>query len=188
MSEMVTFGVELRAGDDGGDGRTLTGLAIPYGEVTLYSGHPAAAGGERFARGSLKRTIAHRKGRLPKLFRNHAHDVAIGVAIDMRDADEGVFASWRIADTPAGNAALQEFREGVLDSLSVGFRAIRETMVDGVREIREAHLLEVSLVPMPAYAGAQVLSVRSLDPALVTVPPRPDVDPDVFLQIAGVVW
>ena len=138
--------------------------------------------------GAFKRTVAHRSGRLPKLFRNHAHDVAVGVATEMRDTDEGVVASWRLADTPAGNAALQEFREGVLDSLSVGFRAIRETMVDGVREIREAHLLEVSLVPMPAYAGAMVISARGYDPALVTFPAPPDIDADWVPRIGAHIW
>jgi HK97 family phage prohead protease len=187
MSELATFGLELRAAE-GGDGRTLTGIAIPYGEVTMHSGHPSAAGGERFAAGAFKRTLAHRSGSLPKLFRNHAHDTAIGVATAMSDTAGGVVASWRIADTPAGNAALQEFREGVLDSLSVGFRAVRETMVDGVREIREAHLLEVSLVALPAYAGAMVMSVRRYDPALVTLPPRPDIDPDWVPRLGAHLW
>jgi uncharacterized protein len=188
MTEMATFGVELRAATDG-DGRTLTGIAIPYGEITMHSPHPAAGGGERFAVGAFKRTVGHRAaGRLPKLFRNHQHDVAVGVATEMRDTDAGVVASWRMADTPAGNAALQEFREGVLDSLSIGFRAVRETMVDGVREIREAHLLEVSLVPLPAYAGAMVLSARGYDPTRVELPTRPDVDPDWVPRFGAHIW
>ena len=180
MSELVAFPVELRL--DASDGRLMTGLAVPYGVVTMTTPHP---GGERFARGSFKRTVKNR-ARLPKLFRNHAHDQAIGVATDMRETDEGLLASWRIADTPAGNAALQEVREGVLDSLSVGFRAIREDLVEGVREVREAHLLEVSLVPLPAYEGARVMSLRAA--ADIVIPPRPDIDPELVLQIGSRVW
>lgn len=181
MSEHVTFGMELRL--DSSDGRLLTGVAVPYGVVTMNTSHP---GGERFARGAFKRTISNQKGRLPKLFRNHDHGQAVGVAAELRDTDDGVLASWRIADTPAGNAVLQEVREGVLDSLSVGFRAVREDVVEGVREVREAHLFEVSLVPMPAYPGAQVMSLRSASE--VVVPPRPDIDPDLVLRIGDHVW
>jgi uncharacterized protein len=179
MTELVAFGMELRL--DASDGRLLSGLAVPYGVVTMNTSYP---GGERFARGAFKRTVANQKGRLPKLFRNHDHDQAIGVAAEFRDTDDGLLASWRIADTPSGNAVLQEVREGVLDSLSVGFRALREDVVEGVREVREAHLFEVSLVPLPAYLGAQVLSLRSADEP-PQLPPRPEVDLEFMLHIGG---
>lgn len=181
MSEQVTFAVELRL--DSSEGRTITGLAVPYGETTMNTPHP---GGERFARGAFKRTVKNRAGRLPKLFRNHDHTQAIGTGVDMRDTDEGLLASWRIADTPAGNAVLQEVREGVLDSMSVGFKAVREDLVEGVREVREAQLLEVSLVPLPAYQGATVLSLRSASEPIMA--PRPDIDPDLVLRIGDLVW
>ena len=184
MSERITFGVELRAG---ADGRELTGMAVPYDVVSMLSPFPD---GEQFARGAFKRTADHLGGRLPKLFRNHDWDTAIGTAVEMRETDAGLMATWRIADTPAGNAALQEVREGVLDSLSVGFRAIREGKVGRVREVREAHLLEVSLVPMPVYEDARVMSLRVVDPAtrVAMVPPRPDFDPEQVLRIGGGVW
>lgn len=183
MSETTTFGIELRL--DASDGRVLTGVAVPYGVVTMNTPHP---GGERFARGAFRRTVKNQGGRLPKLFRNHEHGQAVGTAVDMRDTDDGLVASWRLADTPAGNAVLQEVREGVLDSLSVGFRAVREDLVEGVREIREAHLLEVSLVPMPAYADARVMSLRRFDPAMVTIPPAPDIDTDWVPRFGTRLW
>jgi len=181
MSETTTFHAELRL--DASDGRVLEGLAVPYGTVSMRGPYP---GGERFARGSFKRSVKNQAGRLPKLFRNHDHGQAIGTAVDMRDTDEGLVASWRIADTPAGNAVLQEVREGVLDALSVGFQSVREEAVDGVREIREARLLEVSLTPLPAYEGALVMSLRSAGAPIVA--PRPDIDPDLQLRIGQLVW
>ena len=181
MSETTTFAAELRF--DAPDGRLLEGIAVPYGTVTMKGPYP---GGERFARGAFKRNLKAQGGRLPKLFHNHDHTHAIGTPVSVRDTDDGLLASWRIADTPAGNAVLQEVREGVLDALSVGFQTVREEAVDGVREIREARLLEVSLTPMPAYDGARVLSLRSAAPQLV--PPRPDVDPELLLRIGPLVW
>jgi hypothetical protein len=181
MSETTTFPVELRL--DASDGRVLEGVAVPYGTVTMKGPYP---GGERFSRGSFKRSVKNQASRLPKLFRNHDHGQAVGTAVSMRDTDEGLVASWRIADTPAGNAVLQEVREGVLDSLSVGFQAVREEAVDGVREIREARLLEVSLTPMPAYDGAVVMSLRTASEPIIA--PRPEIDPDLILRIGDLVW
>ena len=181
MSETTVFAAELRL--DASDGRVLTGIAVPYGTVTMKGPYP---GGERFARGAFKRTIKSQAGRLPKLFRNHDHSQAVGVPIDIRDTDDGLVGSWRLADTPAGNAVLQEVREGVLDALSVGFQTVREEAVDGVREIREARLLETSLSPLPAYDGAVVLSLRTAVTPIV--PPRPDIDPDLILKIGALLW
>ena len=46
--------------------------------------------------------------------------------------------------------------------LSIGFRAVRaQRGADGVREIVEAELGEVTLLPTGAYDGARVLEVRA---------------------------
>lgn len=175
--------LELRAD---GDGRTLTGLAVPYGQTSHNVPHP---GGEQFAPGAFKRSLDHARsaGRRLKLFRGHQHDTAVGVAIEAEDTAEGVLTAFHIADTDAGNAALAEVREGVLDSLSVGFRAIREKVIDGVRVVTEAALHEVSLVALPAYEGARITGLRDLDPKRVEVPPAPQVDLAPIV-INGVVW
>ena len=61
----------------------------------------------------------------------------------------------------AGDEALEEARDGYLPGMSVGFVPVQHRRGrDGVREIVEARLLEVSLVPIPAYEGARVLAVR----------------------------
>ncbi len=51
-------------------------------------------------------------------------------------------------------------KHGLLSGLSPGFNVIREREVHGIREIREAQLVELSLVVRPAYDGASV-SMRS---------------------------
>ena len=157
------------------DGRTLSGMTVPYEQTTHGVPHP---GGERFAKRAFKRSLDHMatSGRKLKLFRSHNHDYQVGVGLEVTDAAEGVLGEFRIADTPHGNEALLEVREGVLDSMSVGFRAIREQIVDGVRVIYEAALLEVSLVAFPAYEGARITGLRNVDPSRIEIPPAPFVD------------
>jgi HK97 family phage prohead protease len=150
------------------DDRIVAGIAVPWNETSYLVPDP---GGERFLPGSLTRTVRQRGDRL-KLFRaagdEHQHAVAIArpVELDPRHPD-GLFIRWRIAKTPPGDAALTEVAEGMLDAFSVGFRAIRtQRATDGVREVVEAELGEVTLAPLGAYAGAVVTETRT--PADVT--------------------
>jgi phage head maturation protease len=60
----------------------------------------------------------------------------------------------------------------MLDAFSVGFLPKRETRgADGAREVIEAQLHEVSLVPIGAYDGARVLAVRDAQPSRPAVSP-----------------
>jgi len=144
------------------DERIVGGIVVPWNETSYLTPDPK---GERFLPGSLTRTVKARGDRL-KLFRGgreHQHDSAIArpINLDPRHAD-GLWIDWKIGRTPAGDAALAEVGEGLLDSFSVGFRAIRTGRgQDGAREIAEAELLEVQLLPLGAYDGARVLEVRS---------------------------
>lgn len=177
-TQHTAFGAEFRIAD-GGDGRTITGIAAPYGVTSTLVANP---GGEVFMRGAFKRSVANMlsAGRLPKLFIGHKHDVAVGSVTALEDQDEALHFSARLAATPAGEAALTEIREGTLDAMSVGFLAVRERRgARGLREVLEARLLELSLSPMPAYEGTGILSLRS---ATLTLPPMPQVDPRLGLR------
>lgn len=151
----VAFPIELRAVDE----RVVEGIAVPWNETSYLTPDQA---GERFLPGSLTRSVRNRGDRL-KLFRNHDHATAIGrvTKLDARHQD-GLWASWQIARTPAGDAALQEISEGMLDAFSIGFRAVKSRRgQDGAREIVEADLHETSLAPIGAYDGARVLATRT---------------------------
>lgn len=152
----VFGGVELRVPDT--SERIIEGIVVPYGETSFLTDEPR---GERFRSGALTRTIRDRGDRI-KLYCSHDHSIAIGKAIAWKPTHEaGLWAQFRVAATPAGDAALLEVREGMLDAFSVGFLPKRETRAaDGAREVIEAQLHEVSLCPIGAYDGARVLAMR----------------------------
>lgn len=79
----------------------------------------------------------------------------------LTETPEGLYGVWRIHNTPEGLSAYENAREGTYGGLSIGFVARREQQVNGIREILTADLDHVSLVDEPAYAGAQVISIRS---------------------------
>ena len=85
-----------------------------------------------------------------------------------------------LVEEHTGDELLSDCRNGYLDSMSVGFQPITVNRgADGVREVKEARLLEVSMTAIPAYAGAALLAVRnaqSLDDMLAPFRNRPDVN------------
>jgi hypothetical protein len=143
------------------DQRIVGGIVVPYGETSYVAGDSR---GERFLAGSLTRSINMRKDQL-KLFLAHDHKKAIGrpVRLDPRH-EKGLWGEWQIAKTPDGDLALNEIQEGMLDAFSIGFRALKDQRgTDGAREIREAEVHEVSILPLGAYQGARVLEIRAAE-------------------------
>jgi HK97 family phage prohead protease len=158
--------------------RVMTLLLVPYGEVSHLT---KWAGGERFVRGAFRKAAAEFRGRRTPfyLFRSHNHERAVGRALSLAETEEGPVAEFRIPNTPAGDEVVTEYREDLLGAVSIGFRAILDAVnrTDGVRDVREAALLEASVLPMGAYEGAKVLDYRdAVDLAEYLPPPAPEVD------------
>ena len=61
-----------------------------------------------------------------------------------------------LIDSSAGRDAAVEIRSGLLTGLSIEFRSIQESVVNGVRRISAAILGGVGLVDSPAYEAASV--------------------------------
>lgn len=160
--------------------RIMRLLLVPYGEVSHLTKH---AEGERFVKGAFRKAAAEFRGRRTPLylFRAHQHDRAVGRALGLQETPDGPVAEYKIASTPAGDDVVTEYREGLLSAVSIGFRAIVDgiSRLDGVREVREAALLESSLLPIGAYEGARVLEYRepqAPDLSQFKVPPAPQID------------
>ena len=120
-------------------GRTLTGTAIRYGDIS-----PSFR--ERFVPGAF--------GTVPTILPvNLQHDSAVIVAPRAVLADSPRELRVR-AELPEGSAALALVRRGTLSGFSVEFRAKSERHEAGIRVIERAELTGLALVDRPAYPGA----------------------------------
>lgn len=180
----ITFPIETRNEESlNAEQRIMTLRLVPYGEVSYLTKY---AGGERFVRGAFKKAAAEFRGRRTPfyLFRSHNHDRAVGRAVSVADTAEGPLAEFRVASTALGDEVVEEYREGLLGAVSIGFRAIIAGInrTDGVRDVREAALLEASVLPIGAYEGAEVVGYRApeqvdtLDLSNYLPPPAPVID------------
>jgi uncharacterized protein len=143
-----------------GAGRTVHGIAMPYGQIAEVSdGGPVYR--EQFEYGAFRRSIEER-GRKIRLFANHqTRAFPVGRAVELQEQRDGLHAAFGIVSTRDGDDALELVRSGAVDSFSVGFSGIRHRMVDGVVSRGEASLREVSLTALSAYSGAEIAGVRS---------------------------
>lgn len=151
-----------------GTGRTLHGIAVPYGPVIDIDSPSEGQFRERFELGSTARTIVER-GHKIKLFTQHERRrLPIGRATDLHEESDGLHVAFEVANTRDGDDALELVRSGVVDSFSVGFSPVRDRIdEDGTVVRTEVRLHEVSLVSEPAYEAAKVAGIRSTTNQLV---------------------
>ena len=145
MSEIETRSFEARADLEE---RTIVGLAVPYGQSADIGGMYQ----ERFAPGAIASVDD------VKLF--YGHEEPIGKVVEGRDTEAGYEIVAKVSDTARGNEVLTLMRDGVLNKFSVGFIP-EESEKDGSTITRtKVSLKEVSVVPFPAFAGANITEVR----------------------------
>lgn len=148
------------------DKRTVHGTVMPYNEIALVQDPGSAPYKERFLPGSLTRTLDQR-GMKIRLYGMHSRNkggAPIGKPLDWQDGTDRLRGQFGLFDTSAGNDALilADPENGGFTGFSVGF-SVRDggTRMDGdIVSRTEAGLGEVSLVDIPAYAGATIDGLR----------------------------
>lgn len=157
--------------------RVVIGVVAPYDEISYLAGDPR---GERIKRGAFAKSIAQRAAAIP-LLRNHDRGSKMGTSRTFAETPDGLLGEFVVNPGDAGDALLEDARNGYLGAMSAGFLPLghHNRATDGVREVHEAKLVEVSLVALPAYEGSGVLSVRNaqnLETMLAPFMARPDVN------------
>jgi HK97 family phage prohead protease len=101
-------------------------------------------------------------GKKPRLYMNHDANQAIGIVTERVDTEEGMMFTAKISKTAAGDEALQLALDGVLDSVSVGVNPTKtRANKDGSITVLAADWIELSMVPVPAFAGAVITDIAA---------------------------
>lgn len=147
---------EYAASAQSSDDRTVSGIAVPYGDEIEYT----RGYFETVAPGAFD---PETNGPV-KLFWSH-RDV-IGTVTEARNTPAGLEITARISETSLGNDAYALARDGAIDRFSIGFVPLASDTTrdeDGNTHVIHTSIAvrEVSLVPFPAYNNAVVTEVRS---------------------------
>ena len=144
----LTTPMQITAADS--DSRTITGRIVAFNEQAN-----ASTGKVVFARGSIQPG---------DVFLNLEHDITrrIGRSVAMSVNDKEMTATFKIANTTAGNDALVEAMEGLRDGFSIELAVDDyEMQKDGTMKVKNGQLVGVALVTEPAVRSARVSEVAA---------------------------
>ena len=147
MKKLITP-IAITAADS--NRRTITGRIVTFEETGT-----ASIGKVQFAKGSIEA--------VPVLL-NLEHDRTrrIGKTLSIEANDQGIDATFKIANTTAGTDALVEASEGLRDGFSVEvYFDEYETLKDGTVRIIKGEMTGVALTSEPAIRSARVNEVAA---------------------------
>lgn len=153
----LDFACELKATGDGG---TFSGYGSVFGITDK--------GGDIVAAGAFAETLAEQKkaGRLPVMLWQHNMREPIGVYTSMEEDSVGLKVEGKLAlKTSRGAEAYELLKMGAISGLSIGYRVRDDSWdrVTGVRTIKKADLVELSLVTMPMNDASRVSAVKTIE-------------------------
>ena len=131
------------------ESRTITGRVVTWNETGSTSAGLTTFKPESIATKNVKLLLEHDRTR------------PIGKVLSMTATEQGIDATFKIAETTAGNDALVEAATGLRDGFSVGVKVNAHDFIEGVLVVAKGTLDEVSLVSEPAIDSARVSQVAA---------------------------
>jgi hypothetical protein len=159
MRKTVTFAVAFAVDQEA---RTLTGMLLPFGEVSRPARDESTGKTARF-------TFAEGTVTLPEdpsdVVLNYGHDRAslytqVGVGIELAATADGVQAKFKVARTPEGDRVLALAEDRILKAFSAEVEGEFEER-GGVQHSKATTVTGAAVVRTPAFTGAHITSVAA---------------------------
>ncbi len=135
----------------------------------LFEGYAGLFNSEDLGRdvimpGAFARSLRTRGASRIKMLFQHDPAQPIGVWTELTENARGLYATGRLTTQVAkAREVLALMRDGAVDGLSIGFRAVKGSRDarSGVRRLTEIDLWEISIVTFPMQPDARIHNVRS---------------------------
>lgn len=153
------------------EGRTVDVRLVPFGEVARVADPPDF---EPYDEEWMPGCFDHQLNAANRIHANYEHMQGpanlVGHGVAFRAESDGYHLTSKIHETPQGDATLALLRDGALPAVSLEARPVRNVRTQaGVIQRVKANLRGFAFARQGAFAGAQVLAVRSADDLEVTV-------------------
>lgn len=156
--ETKNFTVEVKAEGEG----IVTAYAAAFGNTDSY--------GDVIQKGAFIKTVSERKDKVKVLYNHDTwQHLPVGKPVSMTEDGYGLLTSTKMSQTQMGQDIYTLAQEGALDSMSIGYSAIKAEYPEDYRTtgiyrvITELKLYEYSFVPFPANEGAIITGIKSGD-------------------------
>lgn len=129
-------------------GRTLTGPALVYGDVS-------AAHRERFEPGAFSDLDSRTRWLDIEHDRTRLLAWTAGGGLELRDTDDGLIVKAELPKTPLHDGVLRRVQDGSLSGFSIEFHPVEERRESGIRVVTKAELDGVAVVRDPSYGQSR---------------------------------
>lgn len=161
METRVLEAFELRFDGTEGGKQAFTGRLVPY-DTWAQIGDRFE---ERMSPGVFKKSTQEAASRLPLMVQHEHQALPVGSVVEWDDREDGLYGRWELADTTEARSIGGLIRDGHVSGLSAGFVPVRSEWafadqpgeMDQVTRL-EARLAEASVVSIPAYQDALILT------------------------------
>lgn len=152
---METLYIEASSIECSEERREISGKIVPLG--TGEVGH-TNLGAYTFAANSIEIPDPSKI----RLLSQHNLQKPIGKMILAETRTDGIYATFKLSRSTAGNDALIMAQEGLVTGLSIGAEILAsKPSKDGYTVVSQARLKEVSLVTVPAFASSEILEIAA---------------------------
>jgi HK97 family phage prohead protease len=160
---MMKFGapVEIKDFKADGDDWKVSGYASTFDNIDL--------GYDVVMPGAFDRTLKERR-RVSFL---HSHDMrmVLGTVQKMHTDKRGLFGEFKISQTQLGKDTRQLLMDGAMGGFSIGYQTNEADMTkDGIRQLKDVDLIEVSVVAIPMNPEAVITNVKDYLSAIGIAP------------------
>jgi uncharacterized protein len=142
--------------------KSISDSGVFEGYASLF--HREDLGRDVILPGAFAESLRKRGARGIRMLYQHDPHEPIGVWEILREDAKGLFVRGRlITDVARGRETLALLKEGALDGLSIGFKAIsaRRDAKSGRRHIAKVDLWEISVVTFPMLPEARIAALKA---------------------------
>ncbi|MEX0358670.1 HK97 family phage prohead protease [Acinetobacter baumannii] len=161
-----SFNLQIKAVQEDG---FFSGYGAVFGNIDWYN--------DVILPGAFTASIAkwRAKNKMPPVLWNHNDSEPIGVYTNIYEDEKGLYVEGKllIDDVPRAKSTHALLKAGAIDGLSIGYSTKKANQqTNGVRELVEVDLSEISIVTQPANERSLITSVKSKldDGELPTLP------------------
>lgn len=164
MKELKTLPIEFDAKGVRNDG-SFEGYASTFNNID--------SGFDVVMPGAFTKSLNERPAGKVKMLWQHDQTQPIGIWKTAIEDGRGLFVKGKILkEVQKGAEAFALMKEGVIDSMSIGYKTLESDYTkNGVRQLKELGLMEISLVTFPmneqaTVTGLKNVSLREMEKAL----------------------
>lgn len=150
-----SFNLEIKAVQEDG---FFSGYGAVFGNIDWYN--------DIILPGAFTASLAkwRAKNKMPPVLWNHNDSEPIGVYTNIYEDEKGLYVEGKllIDDVPRAKSTHALLKAGAIDGLSIGYSTKKANQQgNGVRELVEVELGEISIVTQPANERSVITSVKS---------------------------